>query len=293
MSEAVIHNERVEQPEAGGPSRARTRSCVGCGERVDLLGPEASDLVRLVFGPDGTVCVDAHDGSFGRGAHVHGRGACLERAVKGGLARSAKARVTTLVNEAGAEPLSAQALALAIQRSMARRIEGLVTAAVRSRRLAHGADAVTSACRRGDAALVMVACDAAAAAELTEVRRAVSEGRAVAWGSKQLLGQMVTEKPRAAVPENGSDAGAPAVAVVAITSRQLAEALRHAVQLADACAAIAIGGPSKGGGRPRAGVTPAHPERAGAPAGTPVKRRGQRAFPSAAAGHAKNHRSDG
>ena len=307
MSEVMVHIERDEQPEASGPSLARRRTCVGCGARVDLLGAEAADLLRLVFAPDGAVnvgVVDARDGSFGRGAHVHARGPCLERAVKGGLARSAKGRITTVMSEEGAEPLSAGALARAIQRSMTSRILGFVAAGVRSRQLVRGADAVTVACHRGDAALVMVASDATAAAELTEVRRAIAEGRAVAWGSEQLLGQMVTQKLLAPVPvpANGSEAEAPPVAVVAITSRQLAEALRRTVQIADACTAIACGSPPTGGGRPRAGsgnertartARTERPERAGAPTGAPRRRRGQRASPSAAAVHAKNHRSDG
>src|SRR6185295_17282216 len=89
------------------------------------------------------------------------------------------------------ESLDADALARAIQGSMDRRVEGLLTAAVRSRQLARGADAVTGACQRGEAELVLVACDAAAAADLAEVRHAIAEGRAVAWGTKQRLGAIV------------------------------------------------------------------------------------------------------
>ena len=274
MSETAVHIPiaGVEEPEAGRPSRARTRSCVGCGERVDLLGEAAGDLIRFVFGPDGSVAVSAVDAgrgsrAAGRGGHVHARGPCLERAVKGGLARSARGRITTVLDEENADPLSAGALARAIQRSLARRIEGFVATGVRSRQLVSGADAVTSACTRGEAALLMVACDAAsapapapmAAAELTEVRRAIAEGRAVAWGSERRLGARI----------------------VAITSRPLAEALRRTVRIADACAAIASGSVSE------------RTERAGASTGTPRKRRGQRAFPRVTADHAKNHRSDG
>ena len=303
MIEAVVHNERAGEREGNTPSRGRVRSCVGCGERVDLLGAGSHDLLGLVFGPDGAVIVDAPEGRAGRGAHLHARGLCVERAVKGGLARSARGKITTVMDEEGAEPLSAAALARAIQRSMARRVEALLGTAARSRQLAIGADAVTSAGQRGEAALVLVACDAAltgsGATDLDEVRRAVSEGRAVAWGSGALLGDLIakiSQRLRATVPGNGSEAGAPPVAVVAITSRQLAEAMRHTAQIADACTAIACGSPPKGGGRPRAGAGPLRPEGVRPPAGTPSKRRGprrDRAFPSAAAGHAKNHRSDG
>lgn len=264
MSETAVHIPiaGVEEPEAGRPSRARTRSCVGCGERVDLLGEAAGDLIRFVFGPDGSVVVDAGRGrrAPGRGGHVHARGPCLERAVKGGLARSARGRITTVLNEGNADPLSAGALARAIRRSLAHRIEGFVATGFRSRQLVSDADAVTSACTRGEAALLVVACDAAPAdAALPEVRRAIAEGRAVAWGSEQRLGAMV----------------------VATTSRPLAEALRRTVRITDACTAVASSSVSN------------RTERASASTGTPRQRRGPRAFPRVAADHAKNRRSDG
>ena len=166
---------------------------------------------------------------------------------------------------------SAGSLARAIQRAMDRRIEGLLAAAVRSRRAVCGADAVTGACKRGEAALVVVACDAAAAADLTEVRRAVAEGRAVAWGSKQRLGAIAPGAVRGRLegrlgvspgpfqetdPSGGPQTGEPpegdsrnlehhqeggpqapagfqGVGVIAITSRPLAQALRRAVQTVD------------------------------------------------------------
>src|SRR5262249_39847598 len=118
---------------------------------------------------------------------------CVERAAKGGLLRATKGAARSV--ESGesdkGEALTADSLARAIQRSMDRRIEGLLAASVRSRQVARGADAVTGACRRGEAVLCLVACDAAAAADLTEVRRAVAEGRAVAWGTKARLGAIV------------------------------------------------------------------------------------------------------
>ena len=98
--------------------------------------------------------------------------------------------------------------------------------------VARGADAVTGACQRGEAALVLVACDAAAAADLGEVRRAVAEGRAVAWGTKERLGAIVAARPvrgKLRAPPGPHDGGptpeAVGVGVVAITSRTLAEAL--------------------------------------------------------------------
>jgi hypothetical protein len=97
--------------------------------------------------------------------------------------------------------------------------------------LAIGADAVTDACRRGDAALVVVATDAAAAAELSEVRRAIAEGRAVAWGTKRSLGDSLP----------GGTSRSDGVAVVAIGSARIASALRETIHAADAAI-----GPARG-----------------------------------------------
>src|SRR6185503_19931984 len=113
----------------------------------------------------------------------------------------------------------------------ARRIEGLLASAARSKQLVLGSEAVTSASQRGEAELIVVATDALAAADLTAVRLALAEGRAVAWGSKERLG--------AALLHKRADAG---LAVLAITSRSLARSLRCAVRIADACAAVIAGG---------------------------------------------------
>lgn len=256
MSEAVVHVESGAVREAEKAPRGRTRTCVGCGEHVATEATEkAIDLVRLVLGPEGEIAVDARGGAFGRGAHVHARPACLERAVKGGLARSTKGKALAVLAEDGTRlPLHAGSLARAIQEAMDRRIEGLFAAAVRSRQLAYGADAVTGpdGCQRPEAELIVVARDAAAA-ELTEmsgVRRAVAEGRAVAWGDKPRLGRMVTlGKTRAA------DQDVVSVAVVAILSRPIAEALQQAVRIADAAraragaAATGVSPRNGGGGR--------------------------------------------
>jgi predicted RNA-binding protein YlxR (DUF448 family)/ribosomal protein L7Ae-like RNA K-turn-binding protein len=269
MSEAVVHVESGAVREADKAPRGRTRTCVGCGVRhvaaargptprrpaaatagtVDAHPDCADDLVRLVLGPEGEIAVDARGGAFGRGAHVHARPVCLERAVKGGLARSTKGKALAVLGADGTRhPLQTGSLARAIQEAMDRRIEGLFAAAVRSRQLTFGADAVTGALQRQEAELIVVARDAAEAAELNEVRRAVAEGRAVAWGDKPCLGRMVTlGKTRAA------DQDAASVAVVAILSRPIAEALQQAVRIADACAGTAATSvsPKRGGGGTR------------------------------------------
>jgi predicted RNA-binding protein YlxR (DUF448 family) len=229
-------------PESEAPPGGRARSCVGCGERVDVA--LATDLVRLIVSGNGEIAVDARGSGFGRGAHVHARPECLRRAVERGLSRSVKARVHTiqtgLADPAGeTAPLSVGALAEAIRRAMDRRIEGMLIAAARAKRVALGSDAVTGASQREEAELVVVAADAAAAADLTAVRRAVAEGRAVAWGSKERLGELLLRAGEGAQ-----------LAVLAVRSRSMAGPLRDAVRISDACAAVASGQPIPKGPAP-------------------------------------------
>ena len=242
MIEAAVHPksaptaaDRSEDREDGhGP----VRSCVGCSERVDTAGNHT--LVRLIVSPEGEVAVDARGGGFGRGAHVHPRPDCLQKAVERGLARSAKVKTNTLVTEAGELlPLTREALAEAIRRSTDRRIEGLLLSAKRARKLAIGADAVRSAWARGDADLILVARDAPVS-DMNEVRQAVVEGCGVAWGDKVRLAEFVHGASRTG--SNGVGVG-----VVAISSRSLAAALLEAVHIADGV----TGTPAKSGAGPR------------------------------------------
>ncbi|MEZ4295339.1 MAG: DUF448 domain-containing protein [Polyangiaceae bacterium] len=209
------------RPESGRAGSERT--CVGCGERA-----EPGEMVRLVLGPGGEVAVDAAGGGFGRGAHVHARAACLAQAAARGLMRATKgkaASVSLAVREGGevsageASALSAAALGKAVEEAMSRRIVGLLTTAARTRAARIGADAASAAWRAGEAELVVVSTDAAAAAELSAVREAVSEGAAVAWGTRETLAAALMRRP--------SEAG---VAVVAITSAGIADAVRDAVE---------------------------------------------------------------
>ncbi|MCC6558948.1 MAG: YlxR family protein [Polyangiaceae bacterium] len=265
------------RPRPEGAGKARVRTCVGCGERADADAP-GLPLVRLILGPGGIVAVDPGDGGFGRGAHVHPRPDCLARAVQRGLPRAAKGRVSGVVlahQDLGAEdaerpaamdhggsiftepggsatpgaaiagapaggiaPLTAASLARAIRQAVDRRVAGLLHAAVRSRGVAIGADAVSGACARGEAELVVVACDAAAGAELPEVRRAIAGGRAAAWGTKRALGVIAGGR---------RDEG---VALLAITSGRIAAAAQEAIRVSDACASAERGAaaPERPGG---------------------------------------------
>jgi predicted RNA-binding protein YlxR (DUF448 family) len=240
MIEAAVHHEsasiaadRSEDREDGhGP----VRSCVGCGERVDVAGNHT--LVRLIVSPEGEVAVDARGGGFGRGAHVHPRPDCLQKAVERGLARSAKVKTNTLVTDAGELlPLTREALAEAIRRSTDRRIEGLLLSAKRSRKLAIGADAVRAAWSRGDADLIVVARDAEVS-DMNEVRQAVVEGCGVAWGDKLRLAEFVHGASRTGANRVG-------VGIVAVSSRNLAAALLEAIHIADGV----TGTPAKSGPR--------------------------------------------
>src|SRR5215467_14385457 len=71
-----------------------TRTCVGC-----RTAAEASELVRLVLGPDRTVVADPRGGSVGRGAWVHPTADCLTRAVPKGVAHTLRTNVKTTADE--------------------------------------------------------------------------------------------------------------------------------------------------------------------------------------------------
>ena len=249
-------SETRQVDEAGADERparpGRARMCVGCGERAAV--PDAS-LVRLILGPAGEVAIDPGDGGFGRGAHVHARPSCLARAAASGLARAAKGRVllrripgrTPLSrvrapgpDGAAEEPaaLTAASLGEAIADTYARRADALIGSAVRARLCYVGSDAVTNACRQGVAKLVVVAADAAAAADLAEVRHAIAAGGAVCWGTKASLG---------ALCRSPSEQG---VATLAIESSKLAVAVRDAVMVVLA-ARDAVAGVPSGASAPR------------------------------------------
>jgi predicted RNA-binding protein YlxR (DUF448 family) len=247
MSEAVHSTSGEEQ---GGDVRphGRARTCVGCGEHVRV--DDATDLIRLVLGPSGEIAVDARgrhgadhgpQGGFGRGAHVHARPECLSRATRGGLLRVTKGKASAILDASGAaQPLGAEALGQAIAEAMTRRIEGLFATAVRAKQVARGPEAVLEACRSGAAALVLIAGDAADLAnapELAEIRGATEDGRAVTWGDKLRLARLVSW----AEPD---EAG---VAVAAIAEPKLAQAVRQALQIIDACAGAGAVVPTGGG----------------------------------------------
>jgi predicted RNA-binding protein YlxR (DUF448 family)/ribosomal protein L7Ae-like RNA K-turn-binding protein len=169
MAETKQHDESSETGKPGS-----RRQCAGCAKR-DF----ADDLVRVVLDPAGsTLAVDLADSRFGRGAHVHASKECVQKALRGGFAKVFKCKVEGTVEALGEQ--------LVI--SADRRIEGLLAGAKRGKLAISGSDVVRAAYREGTAALVIVACDAAAAAKLPEIQEAVSQGKAIGWGNKQRLG---------------------------------------------------------------------------------------------------------
>jgi len=174
------------------------RTCVGC-----LKEDESDAMIRLVLGDDGGLGVDLAGRAFGRGAWVHARLDCLERAARSGAARSFKTKVTADADE----------LVSRVKLAADRRIEGLLGAARASGKTAAGADAAKAAVADGTAVLLVVAIDGRAAAHEGFVAAAASTGKAIAWGTKERIGRAT---------------GRPDTAVVAITDQGLAAAIARA-----------------------------------------------------------------
>jgi predicted RNA-binding protein YlxR (DUF448 family) len=231
-------------------------------ERVASGDAEEEILVRLVVSPEGEITVDAGDGRYGRGAHVHPTPSCLEKGARG-LMKSARRAVSV-----EGEGPSARVLAKLVEQAFQRRVEGLLVAARRARKIAVGSDATVTSLRSGRGKLVVLAGDAAAAAKIGEVRFEINEGRAVAFGDKLSLGALV----RPAITgktDDGSPADPPRVAVLAVEDVRLAAALREAVHVLDTVRGVAAsvaqtgrgkaGGGKAGGGKGGRGAKPGPP----------------------------------
>jgi predicted RNA-binding protein YlxR (DUF448 family) len=182
---------------------APERTCVGCG-----LRDASASMVRLVVAEE-EVVFDLAGGAFGRGAHLHARPDCIEKAPRG-LARTFKR-----------DPkVDARGLAERLTAACNRRMGGLMMAARRTNALAVGTDASLEAFRRG-APLLLVAVDAGTIAHSLEVAGAVGEGRAIAWNTKNELGALLGEE---------------AVAICAVRHAGIAEQLKVLRAAADAAA---------------------------------------------------------
>lgn len=162
--------------------------------------------MRWVLGPEGEVVPDLLGKSFGRGAWTHSSRDCLG-ALPQALSRSFRQEVRTS---------RAQLLEHLAEAADHRAVQ-LLGAARREGRLALGSTPVQAAVKRGDAAAVVVARDAQAAAALPEVERMVRTGQAAAWGTKERLGALC---------------GRPEIAVLAILDGRLAQRLFGAIAMA-------------------------------------------------------------
>lgn len=246
-----------EAPKAGRGERAASdkrepsRTCVGCGRATPQSEVRRADarlsregactvLVRLVIGPDRAIAVDAGDSRFGRGVYVHATPTCVAAAVRG-LARAAKGKV-----ELDGGPATEASLRVAISSAYDRRVAGLLAAAKRAKKLECGADAVTTAGRAGRGALVVVATDAAQAADLTEVRRAIREERAIPWGTKVSLATAVIEGATPAGANVSDKSEGRTFGVVAVTDDRMARAVKEAWLVAAALASIPTSIPAEG-----------------------------------------------
>lgn len=162
------------------------RTCIGCRTVV-----EASELVRLIVGPEGELVVALQGGSFGRGAWVHPRPGCLGSA-PGALSRALRTTVRS----------NAADLGLRLRAAAARRVQGLLLAARRTRRLDAGASAVRAAVEGRRAQLVLVASDARASAEHGWLAPLVASGSALAWGDKALFAGWLSRPDTALIAIN-------------------------------------------------------------------------------------------
>jgi predicted RNA-binding protein YlxR (DUF448 family) len=134
--------------------------------------------VRLVVGPEGEVVPDLSGGAFGRGAWVHPRPACVADAVKGGLSRGLKMKVTASVAE----------VSQLLRTAAARRTLSLLQAAERGRWAALGTTALEEAERDDRVELLVLAGDAKASAQLSPVMRLGQRGRVRLFKTKAELG---------------------------------------------------------------------------------------------------------
>jgi len=152
------------------------RMCVGCGNRAERDG-----LVRLVVAPSAPfVAVDLGRRLDGRGVSVHLRRRCIRAALqRGALARALR----------GVAEIEPESIERMVDQQLTRRVRGLLSSALRIRRIAVGAEAVRAELEatRGD--LLVVAEDARGrATELAKMATAIGCATAT-WGTKASLGE--------------------------------------------------------------------------------------------------------
>jgi predicted RNA-binding protein YlxR (DUF448 family) len=84
----------MSQKKTAQPRHIPQRMCIGCRE---ALAKRA--LVRVVRGPEG-IRIDPSGKASGRGAYVHDRRECWEKALSGALAQALKSEIAAIDREA-------------------------------------------------------------------------------------------------------------------------------------------------------------------------------------------------
>lgn len=188
------------------------RTCASCRQSEDLKAvlPFASPLlagalVRWVLTDEGEVIPDLVGRLGGRGAWLHSRPECLMK-LRSSLSRSFRQEVKT----------TDQAALVLLSQSARHRVKQLIGSARRRNLLVYGKTEVENSWEHGRAFLLLVAEDAAAAADSWAVREAVAQGRARIWSKKDDFGRLFAR---------------PAVGVVALVDESLARSVFGAIAM--------------------------------------------------------------
>jgi uncharacterized protein len=188
---------------------AETRTCVGC-----LQKDNRDALLRLVaIGDPPQLVPDIRRRATGRGVSVHPRRSCVEKALqKKGIQRAFRREIISpSIND----------LVKWAADQYHRRMEGLIMAAGRNRRIALGTDAVGRAIDERSIQLLVVATDALGSHQEASEKAAGLGIKTVIFGTKE---------------SNGRLFGRELVGVLAILDKGIAEQLASA---ADRCETLA------------------------------------------------------
>jgi len=172
---AVTPNE--PETEVAAEDGRPERTCAGCRAHAD-----SAELVRFAFvaGHEPPLVPDLQGRLGGRGVWVHARKSCLDKAVRGGFARSLKQAVKVQTAE----------LLQLVQGQVERRIQGLVLAALRRRQVAVGTDAVMQSLAACPVSLLLVAKDAAGRRSDVVARASERRVRVIELFDKESLGRL-------------------------------------------------------------------------------------------------------
>lgn len=197
----IARPEKPDERHRSKRAASRERSCAACRGKAPF-----TELLRVVHTQDGQVVPDLSATAFGRGAWLHPRPECFQKAQRA-LSKSLKVRVTT----------TAEQLAELIRAQAERRFVALLNSASRKRALAVGRTRVEKLLDEERVRLIVAARDARAALDSAAIQRAIRSGLAVAWGSKSELGALV---------------GREEAAVLAVLDDGLANALKTTIAMA-------------------------------------------------------------